>query len=95
MEDRALVVAVQMERADQCDTCGLSEREWALDPTAFTPMQVVCPWCALRDRARSDSDTDRSIPGASVKLISSAAAARIADSPARRPESARERKGLR
>lgn len=81
-----------MEKAEQCSGCGLTERDWLEDPDAYVPLQVVCPWCASKDRARSDGDTDSSIPGASIKLVTQAAAERVVEVKPSRPMSRRERK---
>lgn len=90
-EDRSIVVAVQLERAAHCTSCGLTEKQWHDDPGAFVPMQVVCPWCALKDRVRSDGDTSASIPGASIKMLPRNTAEKISSTKAQRPMSPRER----
>lgn len=90
------MVAVALEKSERCYSCGLTEQAYVDDPDAFGAVQTVCPWCALKDRERSDGDTDRSIPGASVKLLPRAAIERAAETRAERPPSRRERaQGIR
>lgn len=90
-EDRALVVAVLMEKAAACQMCGTSEQEWLEEPDAYRAIQHVCPGCAVKDRARASEDTDASLPGASIRLVPAEVAARLAETPVARPMSRRER----
>ena len=85
------MTAVQLEKNDQCSGCGLTDREFIEDPDAFVPMQVTCPWCALKDRLRADGDTSATIPGSSIKLVPATFAKRMASMSAKRPKSRRER----
>lgn len=80
-----------MDKGEHCNMCGLTEREWLEDPGAYVAVQVVCPWCAVKDRARADSDTDASIPGAAIKMVSAGMAEKMATTRAERPASKRER----
>jgi hypothetical protein len=84
-----------MEKAEHCTMCGLTEREFLEDPGAYVPMMVTCPWCATRDRARSGDDTDSTVPGGSMRLVSKGTAERIQNAKPKRPASARERKRQR
>lgn len=90
-EDRSLVVAVEMDKASRCSMCGLTEQEWDEDPDAFRAIQHVCPWCAVKDRARASDETDATLHGASIRLVPAEVAARIAETPVARPPSRRER----
>lgn len=92
LEDRALLAAVQLEKSEKCSNCGVPEREFLEDPDAYRAVQVVCPWCAMKDRVRSGDDTDHSQPGASVRLVTREAAEAMENTPARRPLSRRELK---
>lgn len=91
MEDRSIVVAVTMDRAERCSGCGLTTAEFEEDPTAYEAAQVVCPWCAMKDRARDADDTDAAMPGATIRLLSKKAAAALRSIRPKRPKSPRER----
>lgn len=71
--------------------CGLTEQQWNDDPHAYVAVQAVCHWCAAKDRARSDGDTDRSLPGATIRLVPREVAETMQQLTPIRPRSARER----
>jgi hypothetical protein len=92
MEDRSILVAVQLEKAEHCSLCGLSEATWIEDPTAYVAVHKQCPWCAAKDTARSALDTDSKLPGGRVELVPRAVAERMAEQKGVvRPMSPRER----
>lgn len=80
-----------MEKSETCQMCGTGEWEWSEDPDAYRAAQVVCAGCAVKDRARADDDTDRSIPGASIRLFPRRIAERMNQVRSSRPLSRRER----
>jgi len=90
-EDRSIVVAVKLNEAERCASCGLTQAEFDEDPTAYEAAQVACPWCAMKDRAREADDTDVSAPGASIRLLPRKAAERLRSIRPKRPLSPRER----
>lgn len=91
MEDRSIVVAVTMDKAERCSGCGLTAQDFEDDPLAYEAVQVVCPWCAMKDRARDAEETDTSAPGASIKLLPSKIVEALRSMKAKRPASRRER----
>lgn len=80
-----------LEKSEHCQDCGLTEREFHEDPDAYAAVQVVCPWCAMRDRARASDETEKSIPGSRLKLLPARVAQKVASVKAERPQSRRER----
>lgn len=97
MRDRAVVVAVQLEHAERCDTCGTSPWQWKDDPNAFVAVEEVCQGCFHRERHRDARDAARkagetALPGMKVRLVRAAKAALIqASQKAERPKSRREK----
>jgi hypothetical protein len=97
-EDRAILLAVKLEKAQVCPMCGTPEWEHEENPGSYEAAVRVCPGCALKDNKRSESD-DKLPPGAHIQLIPADVAERLRQTPRRRPRSARERarigRGLR
>lgn len=91
LEDRSIVVAVQMAKAEECGGCGLTTAEFDENPDAYVAMQVTCPWCAMKDRAKAADDTDTTLPGATIRLLPAKLAEVMRSIKAVRPKSARER----
>jgi hypothetical protein len=65
-----------LERADTCPSCGTAEHTWREDPYAYEPILHTCRGCQLRELVQDD-DTPKP-KGTSVRLISKAAAERLA-----------------
>lgn len=91
-EDRSLIVACLLEKAEQCAMCGSADWEWEEDPDAYRALHMTCLGCAAKDRARSSEDTDTSTPGSSIRLVPTSKAIRMASVRTKRPKSRRERK---
>lgn len=70
------MAAVALERADTCPSCGTQARTWQEDPYAYTPVIHTCVGCQKRELLQDD-DTPKP-KGSSVRLISKAAAERLA-----------------
>ncbi len=71
-EDRAKVLAYQMEKAERCGMCGTAPWEWEHDPYAYEPAREVCFGCQKKDLMRDDSEKPPA--GSSVVLIPKAVA---------------------
>ncbi|MEP7036244.1 MAG: hypothetical protein ABI934_11705 [Actinomycetota bacterium] len=67
-EDRAIVIAVAMEKSDRCVSCGTSQREWDLDPFAYTAVRVTCPGCRQRETLQADT-SEHVGKGMTVQLV--------------------------
>jgi len=89
--DRSLVVAVRLEEAERCSSCGSADWEWAEDPDAYRAMTVVCMGCVVKDRERLNSDDGARIPGSSIRLVPRERAQAMSQTKGTRPQSRRER----
>lgn len=70
--DRAIVIAIAMERSSRCVSCGTAQREWEEDPGAYTPVRITCPGCRLRETLQADSEGVGK--GTTVQLVTQAQA---------------------
>lgn len=88
-EDRAKTIALALERASRCPSCGTSPWEWEEDNHAYAAVKMRCEGCARKDLVRLDGDQG-SAPGMSVILLPRAAAERLLSS--ERPRMRRRRR---
>lgn len=66
-EDRAKVLAYQMEQSLRCSMCGTAGWEWEDNKFAYTPVEELCQGCYQKSRFQ---DTQaKPLPGTNVKLV--------------------------
>lgn len=94
LRSRAIVIAVQMEKAERCTMCGTRAWEWAEDPEAYVPETHVCPGCAVQDAASAEQDNATKPKGSRIRLIPRRVAELKAAKGRKRPLSRRERSKL-
>jgi hypothetical protein len=89
-EDKAILLAVQLEKAQRCPMCGTSEWEHQENPGGFTAVLNTCPGCKIKDEKREE--IEGSLPsGTHVQLVPTEVAERLSKTRRVRPRSPRER----
>ena len=74
-EDRAKLMAYQLEKSERCTMCGTAGWEWEEDRFAYDPVTQVCEGCRRRD-AYQEGQRDKA-HGSSVVLLPKAQAATL------------------
>lgn len=82
-----------LENADRCANCGTSSWEWEENPFAYAPVVVQCPGCMRRELLAKD---DTPMPkGATIRLVPSVAAEKMALQALRDQEAGVSRRPIR
>lgn len=70
--DQAKVLAYLLEKGQTCELCGTAEWEWEENKRAYTPVEHFCMGCYLKAQLGEEAG---SMPGTTVKLVSSSSRA--------------------
>lgn len=90
------MVAVLLEKSEQCDMCGTSPWQWDEDMQAFVATEDVCMGCYHRDIARDARDAakkagETGAAGMKIRLVRPWQLVQREAKTSKRPKSARER----
>ena len=66
-EDRAKVLAFQIESSLRCNMCGTASWEWEQNKFAFTAVEEFCQGCYQKQVFQDQQGS--SLPGTNVRLI--------------------------